>query len=82
MQNMVSNLEAIRFESSALNGLRGFVAVHIMIYHSLNSSSWGFHTYGQVGCIFLGCFHEQISSFCFVEHFLVGFYHLMEANHS
>ena len=40
--------EAIKFESSALHGLRGFAAVHLLIYHSLLFSSWGFKTYGNV----------------------------------
>ena len=40
--------ETISFESSALNGLRGFAAIHILIYHSVIYSSWGFQIYGQV----------------------------------
>ena len=32
----------IFFESSALNGLRGFAAVHVMICHSVTHSSWNF----------------------------------------
>ena len=43
--------EAINFESSALHGLRGFVAVHLLIFHSLVLSSWGFITYGNVSTI-------------------------------
>ena len=42
------NGETINFESSALNGLRGFAAVHILIFHSVLHSSWGFQIYGQV----------------------------------
>ena len=41
-------IEIINFESSALHGLRGFVAVHILIFHSLLYSSLGVNTYGQV----------------------------------
>ena len=44
--------ETMSFESSALNGLRGFAAVHILIYHSVLYSSWGFQIYGQVSLIF------------------------------
>ena len=43
--------EAINFESSALHGLRGFIAVHLLIFHSLVLSSWGFITYGNVSTI-------------------------------
>ena len=43
--------EAIKFESSALHGLRGFIAVHLLIFHSLVLSSWGFITYGNVSTI-------------------------------
>ena len=32
----------ISFESSALNGLRGFAAVHVLIAHSFLHSSWSF----------------------------------------
>ena len=47
--NMSSEVgETISFESSALNGLRGFAAIHILIYHSVIYSSWGFQIYGQV----------------------------------
>ena len=42
------NGETINFESRALNGLRGFAAVHILIFHSVLHSSWGFQIYGQV----------------------------------
>ena len=44
----IPNEETISFESSALNGLRGFAAIHILIYHSVLYSSWGFQIYGQV----------------------------------
>ena len=43
--------EAISFDSSALHGLRGFIAVHLLIFHSLVLSSWGFITYGNVSTI-------------------------------
>ena len=47
--NMSSEVgETFSFESSALNGLRGFAAIHILIYHSVIYSSWGFQIYGQV----------------------------------
>ena len=45
--------ETFSFESSALNGLRGFAAIHILIYHSVIYSSWGFQIYGQVSRVLL-----------------------------
>ena len=45
--------EAISFDSNALNGLRGFAAVHIMIFHSLLYSAWGFNTYGGVSILYI-----------------------------
>ena len=36
------NDKAFSFESSALNGLRGFAAVHVVISHSVIHSSWTF----------------------------------------
>ena len=45
--------ETVSFESSALNGLRGFAAVHILILHSVLYSSWGFEIYGQVSQLLL-----------------------------
>ena len=48
--------ETISFESSALNGLRGFAAIHILIYHSVIYSSWGFQIYGQVSRVLLTSF--------------------------
>ena len=44
--------EAISVASTALNGLRGFAAVHIMIFHSLLCSAWGFNTYGGVSILY------------------------------
>ena len=45
--------ETISFESSALNGLRGFAAIHILIFHSVIYSSWGFQIYGAVSQLLL-----------------------------
>ena len=41
-------LEAFSFESSALNGLRGFLATHLVSYHSFQFSSLKFDNYGNV----------------------------------
>ena len=52
--NMASEVgETISFESSALNGLRGFAAIHILIFHSVIYSSWGFQIYGAVSQLLL-----------------------------
>ena len=56
MTSEVENIplnEAISFDSNALNGLRGFAAVHIMIFHSLLYSAWGFNTYGGVSILYM-----------------------------
>ena len=52
-------LGSISFESSALNGLRGFLAVHLATYHSLLFSTLQFDNYGNV------------SSFSFLSQFLI-----------
>ena len=41
-------LKAINFESTALNGLRGIAALHITLFHALESSEYEFDTLGQV----------------------------------
>ena len=42
------NNKEISFESSALNGLRGFAAIHVLISHSFLHSSWRLHFNGHV----------------------------------
>ena len=44
-------IRKVTFDSSALNGLRGFAAIHILLYHSLLFSTWGFHNYGNVSML-------------------------------
>ena len=41
-------LKSINFESTALNGLRGIAALHITLFHALESSEYEFDTLGQV----------------------------------
>ena len=52
--------ETISFESSALNGLRGFAAIHILIFHSVIYSSWGFQIYGAVSQLLLISFFSHL----------------------
>ena len=37
-EEITLNNGGIKLESSALNGLRGLIAIHVMVYHSLGSS--------------------------------------------
>ena len=48
----VSKNEVIKFDSSALNGFRGFAAFHVLIFHSILFSKWGYLTYGNVSTYF------------------------------
>ena len=41
-------LKSINFGSTALNGLRGIAALHITLFHALESSEYEFDTLGQV----------------------------------
>ena len=38
----------VRFDSKALNGLRGFAAFHICVFHVLQFSTLGISIYAQV----------------------------------
>ena len=54
-QESTPMLESISFESSALNGLRGFLAVHLVTYHSLLFSTLQFDNYGNVSSFSFFC---------------------------
>ena len=41
-------LNNIVFETTALTGLRGLAAIHIVIFHTLAHTSYGFNIYAQV----------------------------------
>jgi hypothetical protein len=36
------------FETSALTGLRGLAAIHLVLFHSIGNCSYNFNIYGQV----------------------------------
>ena len=38
----------VLFDTKALNGLRGFAAIHISIFHATLFSQWKLNTFGQV----------------------------------
>ena len=48
----------ISFDSKPLNGLRGFVATHLVIFHSLWYSEYNINIYGTVILIFFYIFFK------------------------
>ena len=42
------NKSSLVFETKVLNGLRGFLAVHMTIFHSLLHTEYEFNTYAAV----------------------------------
>lgn len=36
------------FETTALTGLRGLAAIHLVLFHSIGNCSYNFNIYGQV----------------------------------
>ena len=43
----------ISFDTTALSGLRGFAALYILLFHSLNYTKYAFDIYGQVIITFI-----------------------------
>ena len=39
-------------DTTALNGLRGFAALHVLLYHALQQSLFQFIIYGSVSLLF------------------------------
>ena len=48
--------EITLFDSKPLNGLRGILSCHILVFHSLFFSDKNFNTYGQVRIIVLALY--------------------------
>ena len=46
--NVIEQTHGVKFESSALNGLRGFAALDVLVFHSIEYSKFDFTTYGTV----------------------------------
>ena len=47
-ENGIKSTNSIWFDSKALNGLRGFAAFHICVFHVLSYSTLGVGIYAQV----------------------------------
>ena len=47
--------EKVVFYTKALNGLRGFAAFHISIFHATLFSQWNLNTFGQVRYLVMNC---------------------------
>ena len=58
----VSLSEVIRCDSNALHGLRGFAALHILMFHSILFSKWGYITYGNVSTTYRFSFYNSIEN--------------------
>ena len=46
--NMIEQSQGVKFDSSALNGLRGLAAFHVMVFHSILYSNFSFSINGTV----------------------------------
>ena len=50
---MSSDSAISSFDTTALCGLRGFAALYILLFHSLNYTKYAFDIYGQVNITFI-----------------------------
>ena len=48
--------EKVVFYTKALNGLRGFAALHISVFHATLFSQWNLNTFGQVRYLLINCY--------------------------
>ena len=48
--------KVVLFDTKALNGLRGFAAFHISIFHATLFSQWNLNTFGQVRYLAMNCY--------------------------
>ena len=46
--NMIEQSQGVKFDSSALNGLRGLAAFHVMVFHTIHYSNFSFSINGTV----------------------------------
>ena len=46
--NMIEQSQGVKFESTALNGLRGLAAFHVMVFHTIHYSNFSFSINGTV----------------------------------
>ena len=46
----------VLFDTKALNGLRGFAALHISVFHATLFSQWNLNTFGQVRYLLINCY--------------------------
>ena len=46
--NMIEQSQGVKFKSSALNGLRGLAAFHVMVFHTIHYSNFSFSINGTV----------------------------------
>ena len=53
MEELENQSPFVVFDSKPLNGLRGFVATHLVLFHSLFESVYNINIYGSVMHIFL-----------------------------
>ena len=46
--DIIEQRQGVKFESTALNGLRGLAAFHVLVFHSIEFSDKNFTIYGTV----------------------------------
>ena len=58
-ENGLKPTSSVRFDSKALNGLRGLAAFHICLFHVLSYSTLEINIYAQVTWNFEGCLRKM-----------------------
>ena len=67
--NVIEQAHGVKFESSALNGLRGLAALDVLVFHSIEYSKFNFTTYGTVR---IHCYISSIELNIKCQHFYIG----------